>query len=99
MNEMSSALKTLTPKTVKFTESKRKKKTISDESLKFKIKNIKLSDILWRLAEENFTLMLQKMLKVMTLNIIIEDLLMFKNVVYKLMFKLTKSDIIDQISH
>ncbi len=43
---MSSALKTLTSKTVKFTESKRKKKTISDESLKFKIKNIKLSDIL-----------------------------------------------------
>lgn len=70
------------------------KSTLSES----KIKNIKLTDVLHYAAKENSTQVIQKMLHIIVLNIIIENILRFNSITHKLMFKLSKLNIIVKIS-
>ena len=87
-------------KAVKFEEFivKDKKKTESDdESVMSKIKNVKFADILHRMIKQNFIHVIQKMFCAVVFNIIVEKILTSKSVIYKLMFKSEKSDLIVKI--
>ena len=87
-------------KTVKFKESavKDKKKTENnDRSVVFKIKNVKLADILHRMMKQNSTYIIQKMLCAVVSDIIVKNILTSEFIAYKLMFKSEKSDLIVKI--
>ena len=91
----------LRSKAIKFKEFavKNKKKTESDdESVVFKIKNVKLADVLHRMMKQNFTHVIQKILYTVVSNIIVENILTSEFIVHKLMFKSKKSDLIVKIS-
>lgn len=57
---------------------------------KLKIKNVKLINVFHYAVKENSTQVIQKMYHVIVLNIIIEDILTFKSITHKLMFKSNK---------
>ena len=87
-------------KAVKFKKSvvKDKKRTENDdESIIFKIKNVKLADIFHRIMKQNFTYIIQKMLHAVVSNIIVENILTSGFIAHKLMFKSEKSDFIVKI--
>ena len=87
-------------KAVKFKESvvKDKKRTEdNDELIMFKIKNIKLEDVLCRMMKQNFIHIIQKMFCTVVSDITVENILTFESVTHKLMFKSEKSDLIVKI--
>ena len=87
-------------KAVKFEESvikDKKRNRDNDEFIVFKIKNVKLADVLHRIIKQNFTHIIQKMFCAVVSNIIIENILTSKSVIHKLMFKSEKSDLIVKI--
>ncbi len=84
-------------KTVRFADSKDKTK-VSDGSAAPKIKNVRLVDVLRRMAEENSTQVVQKMLRAVVSDITVEDLLTSGFIAHKMMFKLEKPDIMTKIS-
>ena len=87
-------------KAVKFEESvvKDKKRAESDdEFIMSKIKNVKLANIFCRMTEQNFIYIIQKMFHAVVSDIIVENILTSESVVYKLMFKSEKSDLIVKI--
>lgn len=65
---------------------------------KLKIKNVKLINVFHYAVKENSTQVIQKMYHVIVLNIIIEDILKSNSITHKLMFKLSKLNIIVKIS-
>ncbi len=87
----------LTSKTVKFADSKGKTK-VSDGSAAPKIKNVRLTDVLRQMAEENSTQIVQKMLHAVVSDITVKDLLTSESIAHKMMFKLRKPDIMTKIS-
>ena len=87
-------------KAIKFEKSvvKNKKKTEdNNEFIVSKIKNVKLANILCKIIKQNFTHVIQKMLCAIVSDIIVENILTFKFIIYKLMFKSKKSDLIVKI--
>jgi len=64
---------------------------------KLKIKNVKLINVFHYAVKENSTQVIQKMYHVIVLNIIIEDILTFKSITHKLMFKSNKLNMIVKI--
>lgn len=84
-------------KFMKFITSKDKKKIINRQASVFKIKNIKLQNILHKMTEENLTQILQKILKITVSNIMIKNLLTSVSITHKMMFKSVKSNIINCI--
>ena len=87
-------------KAVKFEESAvkdKKRDKDDDEFIMFKIKNVKLADILHRMMKQNFIHVIQKMLCAVVSDITVENILTFESVVHKLMFKSEKSDLIVKI--
>ena len=87
-------------RTVKFEESvvKNKKRNKDNNKLiMFTIKNVKLANVLCRMIKQNFTYIIQKMLHAVVFNIIVENILTSEFIIYKLMFKSEKSDLIIKI--
>jgi hypothetical protein len=64
----------------------------------FKIKNVKLVNVLWQMTEQNSTQVVQKMLWAVMSDITVKNILTSELMTHKLMFKLSKSDIIFKIS-
>jgi len=83
--------------TVRFLESESVEKTRNALSVP-KIKNVKLVNVLQQMTEQNSTQVVQKMLCAVVSNITVEDILTLGLVAHKLMFKLSKLDIIFKIS-
>jgi hypothetical protein len=63
-----------------------------------KIKNVKLVNVLWQMTEQNSTQVVQKMLWAVVSDITVKNILTSRLMTHKLMFKLSKSDIIFKIS-
>ncbi len=83
--------------TVRFLDSESVEKTCDALSV-FKIKNVKLVNVLWWMTEQNSTQVVQKMLWAVVSDITVKNILTLKLMTHKLMFKLSKSDIIFKIS-
>jgi len=83
--------------TVRFFESESVEKAHNALSV-LKIKNVKLVNVLWQMTEQNSTQVMQKMLWAVVSDITVENILTSESVTHKLMFKLSKSDIIFKIS-
>ena len=87
-------------KAIKFEESavkNKKKNRDNNEFVVFKIKNVKLTNVFCRMIKQNFIYVIQKMLCTVVFNITVENILTFKSVAHKLMFKSEKSDLIVKI--
>ncbi len=82
---------------MRFLESKSVEKTRNASGVS-KIKNVKLTDVLWQITEQNPTQVVQKMLWAVVSDITVKNILTSGLVAHKLMFKLSKSDIIFKIS-
>ena len=82
---------------MRFLESESVEKAC-DASSMFKIKNVKLVNVLQWMTEQNFTQVVQKMLWAVVSDITVENILTSKLMMHKLMFKLNKSNIIFKIS-
>jgi hypothetical protein len=63
-----------------------------------KIKNVKLANVLQQMMKQNSTQVVQKMLWAVVSDITVKNILTSKLMTHKLMFKLSKSDIIFKIS-
>ena len=89
-------------RTVRFTnsvlKSKEKQKTeTNDESAVFKIKNVKLADVLCEMTEQNSAQVIQKMLYSVVLDITVENILTSESVTHKSIFKSEKFNVIKNI--
>ena len=90
----------LKSKAVKFEKlvvKDKKRNRNDDESVIFKIKNVKLADVLCRMIKQNFIYIIQKMFCAVVSNIIVENILTSGFIAHKLMFKSEKSDLIVKI--
>jgi len=83
--------------TVRFLDSEHIEKTHNALSV-FKIKNVKLVNVLQQMTEQNSTQVVQKMLQAVMSDITVKNILTSKLMTHKLMFKLSKSNIIFKIS-
>ena len=83
--------------TVRFFESESVEK-VCDALSVFKIKNVKFVNVLQQITEQNPTQVVQKMLQAVVSDITVKKILTLRSVTHKLMFKLSKSDIIFKIS-
>ena len=82
---------------VRFLDSESVEKTCNASNM-FKIKSVKLTDVLWQMTEQNSTQVMQKMLWAVMSDITVENILTLRLMTHKLMFKSDKSDIIFKIS-
>ncbi len=82
---------------VKFLDSESVEKTHDALSV-LKIKNVKLVNVLWQMTEQNSTQVVQKMFQAVMSDITVENILTSRLMTHKLMFKLSKSNIIFKIS-
>lgn len=74
---------------------KNKTKTTNKSTFfKSKTKNVRLINVFCCTVEENSTQIIQKMLYTVVFNITVKDILIFKFITHKLIFKFNKSDII-----
>ena len=86
-----------TAKRVRFTaKNKGKEKDRAGDQVK-KFKNIRLSDMLKRMAEENPGQVVQKLLRAVVPDITVEDILTSGSVAHKLMFKPANPGVIEKI--
>jgi len=83
--------------TVRFLDSEHVEKTHNALNM-FKIKNVKLVNVLQQMTEQNSTQVVQKMLQAVVSDITVKDILTLRLMMHKLMFKSDKSDIIFKIS-
>jgi len=83
--------------TIRFLESESVEKAHNALSV-FKIKNVKLVNVLQQMTEQNSTQVVQKMLQAVVSDITVKNILTSRLMTHKLMFKLSKSDIIFRIS-
>ena len=83
--------------TVRFLESESVEKACNALSV-FKIKNVKLVNVLQQMTEQNSTQVVQKMLQAVVSDVTVKNILTLRLMTHKLMFKLNKSDIIFKIS-